>query len=88
MTNLRKQTIIEFTTFLIKESRKNYISYTIKKDKDNTQLTYENALKKIISISTSNKNMHISFPNSESNEYPMTKEGIINAKRDLIRSIA
>lgn len=84
----RQKAILEFTNFLIKESRKNYVNYSIKKNKENTELTYENFLNKKISIFTSAKNIQINFSKDKINEYPITKEGIINAKRDLVNNIA
>ena len=84
----RQKAILEFTNFLMKESRKNYISYSIKKNEENTELTYENFLNRKISIFTSTKNIQIIFSKDKLNEYPMTKEGIIDAKRDLISIVS
>lgn len=84
----RQKAILEFTNFLMKESRKNYISYSIKKNEENTELTYENFLNRKISIFTSTKNIQINFSKDKLNEYPMTKEGIIDAKRDLISIVS
>lgn len=84
----RQKVILEFTNFLMKESRKNYIAYVIKKNDKNTQLTYENALNKIIKITITSKNIQIDFPNDEINTYEITKESIIDAKRDLLNNIA
>lgn len=78
--------IIEFTNFLMKESRKNYTSYSINKNPENTKLKYENVNRKEIKIIDFKNEFYIEM-NNDTYRYEKTKNEIIEAKRDILNYI-